>query len=263
MSIIKLDNFAGLLQTRTTRLLSQSNELTRAINVNSNIVGGLQKRLGYSILGATVNAGQRITGLAPYYKFDGTTYFLATTNDGQLFRWDGATWGSISAALSGSTKYEMATFIDETFICGYNETARTFDTIRNLDNLTLTTTNNLTSAPNAKIPVVFRQRLYLIGITGRRSAFQFSAVPTINGTVITFPATNIVEVRTDDGEELISGVNLANRLVLFKNNTMHEWNENSLTQVANIGTTSHRSVINTGSLLFFFSRSNNKKWKDD
>lgn len=256
MSIVRFTEFTGLLQTRTSRFLRPTNELTRSINVIGDTTGALQKRLGYSIIGATLT--NSISGLHSYYRLNGDAYLIATET-ANLYTSTGGAWSARSGALSSGANYEMATFIDEVFICGYNPTARTFDSNRNLDNLSLTTTNNLLGASNAKIPIVFRQRLYLIGLTGRRSAFQYSAVPTSSGTVITWPTANVEEVRTDDGDELMGATNVSNRLVLFKNNSTHEWNETSIIQVSEIGTPSHRSIVNTGSYAFFFSRSKNLK----
>jgi len=256
MPIVSFKEFTGMLQTRTSRFLRPPNELTRAINVVSDITGAIRKRLGYSIIGSTLT--NSISGLHSYYRLNGDAYLIATETS-NLHTSTGGAFSALSSALASGAKYEMATFVDEVFICGYNSSARTFDTIRNLDGLTLGTTNNLSGATNAKIPIVFRQRLYLISLTGRRSAFQYSAVPTSSGTIITWPTDNIEEVRTDDGDELIGAANVSNRLVLFKQNSMHEWNESSITQVAEIGTTSHRSIVNTGSYCFFFSRSKNLK----
>ena len=256
MAIVSFKSFDGMLQTRTSRFLRPTNELTRSINVISDVTGALQKRLGYSIIGSSLT--NSISGLHSYYRLNGDAYLIATETS-NLYTSTGGTFSARSAALSSGANYEMATFIDEVFICGYNSTARTFDSIRNLDNLSLTTTNNLSGALNAKVPIVFRQRLYLIGLTGRRSAFQFSGVPTSTGTAISWSSDDIEEVRTDDGDELIGGANISNRLVLFKNNSMHEWNESTVTQVSEIGTPSHRSIVNTGSYVFFFSRSKNLK----
>lgn len=256
MAIVSFKEFTGMLQTRTSRFLRPPNELTRAINVVSDTTGAIQKRLGYSIIGSTLT--NSISGLHSYYRLNGDAYLIAMESTNLQVSTGGA-FTNQSAVFANGSNYELATFIDEVFICGYNPTARTFDTIRNLDNLTVTTTNNLNAASNAKIPIVFRQRLYLISLTGRRSAFQYSAVPTNSGTVITWPTANFEEVRTDDGDELMGAANLSNRLVLFKNNSMHEWNESTITQVAEIGTPSHRSIVNTGSYAFFFSRSKNLK----
>ena len=253
MATLRFHEFSGGLQSATTRFLRPANELTRAINVDFNKPGGIRKRLGYSKFSDTVNSGQNITGLHSYYRLNGDSYLLVSSQ-ANLYRSTGGVWTAMAGLASGAN-YEFATFIDEVFVCGYNSSTRAFDTIKNLDATALTTTNNLTSAPNAKIPIVFRQRLYLISLADRRSAFQYSATPTSSGTVITWPTTNIEEVRTDDGDELIGAGEVANRLVLFKQNSMHEWNEASIIQVASVGTPSHRSIVNSGQYLFFFSRS--------
>lgn len=259
MAIIKFHDFSGFLQSRTTRLLRPVNELSRAINVEANTIGGIQKRLGYSRYGTTVEASQNVLGVHGYYRLNGDSYLLAAVGT-TLYRYNAGSWTAISSVLASSSKYEMATFIDEVFITGYNESTRTFDTVRNLDATSLTSTNNLSGANNARFVVVFRQRLYLISLSSRRrSAFQYSDVPTSSGTVITWPSGNIEEVRTDDGEDLNGVGELGNRLVLFKENSVHEWNESTIIQTGKIGTTSHRSIVNSNPYLYFFSRSQGKK----
>src|SRR3990167_3967823 len=102
MAIVSFKSFDGMLQTRTSRFLRPTNELTRSINVISDVTGALQKRLGYSIIGSSLT--NSISGLHSYYRLNGDAYLIATETS-NLYTSTGGTFSARSAALSSGAYY--------------------------------------------------------------------------------------------------------------------------------------------------------------
>ena len=88
-------------------------------------------------------------------------------------------------------------------------------------------------------------------------------------TVMNYTATNssfrcgdnFIDVNTDDGDILKWAEVINNRLILFKQNSLHSYNRTSLSQIRGVGTSSGRSVVpfNDKGLIVYFHGSNKER----
>jgi len=252
--------FTGGMQRRTNRHLKLDNECDLIINAHGDIIGDRTKRLGYNQVGDTLQAGKNVLGLFGFYQKSGTDYHLAAINNSgdtqAVIKYNNAgTWTNITGAttFTAGTKMEFASFIDYCFIVG-----GATETTGSLTGTTYSTATNVTSAPKAKYPIVYKDKLYLlncdVGGTKYPSRFYQSSVPSGSPAAITWDTTNWWEpVQEDDGEELMGGTVNGNELLLFKETTMHAWNNSSMWKVDDVGAASHRSIQTVGAMTFFLA----------
>ncbi len=264
MTRIPFIEFSGGMQRRTSRLLKRDNECDIIVNFHGDKIGARTKRLGYSQVGDTLQANKSVLGQHGYYVKAGTDYHLATINNSaatqSVLKYNNAgTWTDITGAttLPASVKSEFATFIDYAFIVG----GRTMTT-GSLTGTTYSTTTNVTNAPKAKYCIVYKDRLYLLNCntaaTNFPSRFYYSSLPTGAPLAITWNVTegtgDYEAVDEDDGEELMGGTVNGNNLILFKETSMHAWNNSALWQIDAVGCASHRSIQTVGAITYFLGQ---------
>ena len=88
-------------------------------------------------------------------------------------------------------------------------------------------------------------------------------------TVLNYTATgssfrvgsNFVDVNTDDGDIIKWAEVINNRLIIFKQNSLHAYNTTSMSQIRGVGTSSGRSVVpfNDKGLIVYFHGSNKER----
>lgn len=263
MAKVNLVQFSGGMQRRTSRLIQADYEADLLINLHGDKIGARTSRLGYTQVGNTLETGKPVLGLFGFYQKNGTDYLLATIDNSastqSVLAYNNAgTWTDITGAttLPAGAASEFATFIDYCFIVG----GRTMTT-GSLTGTTYSTATNVTSAPLAKYVKVYKDRLYLlncsVGGTAFPSRIYRSSIPSGAPLAITWDTTNQFEsINEDDGEELTGGEVFGENLILFKETTMHAYNnvQPRTWQVDSVGCAAHRTIQVIGGVMFFLAK---------
>jgi len=250
---------SGGQQNRTTKYLQRDNEWALIYNGILDNVGGINKRNGYTILGAAMGSAGSILELAPF-NYGGSTQRLIAYRD-DFYIWNGSTWAAQSNIWSGVTDVHSETYLDEFFAVNLEKATTNYDP----DGGGWTTTRNVTGAPKAKYIQSFQARLFLghckIGSTYHRSRIYYSTLP-VSGA-ITWDTTegtgSYIDVRTDDGDYIMGLSESGNRMLVFKLNSLHRLSIDSagnqtLVQVPDApGTSAQRSIINIAGRTYYFN----------
>jgi len=247
--------FTGMLATDLSSFLRRPDQLLEAINVHGDTVGILESRRGYSQYGGTLSAGNSVKGLYTYCDVSGGSEYLYTFANGTIF-YNPSTWQSIVGSLLSDANMEFAEFLDQLFVCGANSSG-SFLTTANIDSGVYSTSTNVSNAPKARYVEVYKDRVYLANCDGFPDRFYYSGLPDTAGTAITWSSDDYERVYTNNGEEITGMHNnkVLNELLFFKWSSMHAWDTYRLRDVANIGTTAHRSIKTVNAVTFFFNQS--------
>lgn len=260
MATYKQFSHSGGMQLKSNRFLVRPTELALAKNVSGNVLGSLQKRLGFTKTGDTVSDNNDILGLFALEQVDGTDKHLTVAN-GTLKYNNSNVWTTIGGtSFPATARVEFASFLDKAFIVGA-DSSNSYLTTGTVDGTTYATT----SFPKARYATVLYDQLYLgdAEVAGTRysSRIYYSSFPTAAG-VITFNTTDdFIQVQTEDGD-WITGMTQSNgRLLIFKRYSLHTWEpiSKTLRPVDTKGTTSNRSIQNFGNAVIYLHYSDENK----
>lgn len=234
--------------------------------VTSYKLGAILKRPGYENIGDALQANKSITGLHNFRQTATIQKMLATVNNSgdtalQLFYSTGGAWTEITDAETAWTGYEdakveMEDFLGYCFMVGYDTTDGVWLPPRTLTNTTLGTTN-ITSMPNARYIIRYRDRLYVgntnTGGTNYPYRVYFSSVPSA-GSITWTTATDFLDVDYSEG---ITGMSTNwDRLVAFTEYSMYFYNQAEWKKMYATGCASHRTIKNYNAYMIWASMDN-------
>lgn len=235
------------MQQSVGRIVTADNQYPLLINGELEKVGPITKIRGYVKKGATVNNNYQILGLSGSYKSDGTTKLIAvadgaSSSDAYTYNPITNVWTPHLLSLSSGSKAEFEYFLDGFFMVNFTEATRWNNYVQ------WYTTTNVTSAPKAKYIKLYLSRLYTAYVVDGSSTFTsrviFSDLPSGDPLTLTWNnAVNYFDVDPDDND-VIKGLSVnSNRLLVFKENSLHRYDTNTLYKVPGApGTVSQRSV---------------------
>lgn len=254
-------NFVKGANTAVSPFVQQDNSLYVQNGVNSSYkIGAMYKDLGYSrVANAAVRAGKSVLGAFDFRQEPGTQKFLATVNDSgdsdtELWYNNAGTWAEIPAAETAwagvaNCNVEMESFIGYCFFVGHNGSS--FLPVGSLTGTTFSTSTNVTSMPQGKFIIRYRDRLYVLN--ARESATNYpyrmysSSIPSAGS--ITWTNTDFEDF--DYSEEITGcGVNW-DMLVVFTKFRAFFYNQDQKKQLWEIGCANHRSIKSYGPYMFF------------
>ena len=250
--LFQMSNLSGGMNTNVGEFQKNEDESDLIRNGQTNKIGWIQKRLGYATQrGDDVNTGYKILGMHSFYPTSGLIRQYAVADgasNSDVYTYNPATndWTPHVQALTTASKCEFTTFLDRFYRVNYTEATASNN------GTAWSTTVNVTGAPLARYITPYLNRLYLgncqVGATEYPSRVYFSSLPDPTTSLITWDTTstgNWFEVDPDDGDVVKGlGVN-ANRLLVFKENSLHRYDTNTRYQVPGCpGTVSQRTVKN-------------------
>jgi len=249
---IELSAFHGGINLKTNPLLIKPEEGRIVKNVNLNEIGTLQKCKGYSIFGNQPTSDD-VLSLYAFYKIGTTTErFLLRDSGGNVYKYDftNNTWGTAIATGLSTTAIPCW----ET----YKNLALRFNGVdkpKKYDGSTLTDLEG--NPPNGSIVRLFKDRVYVAGVSPNYSTIYYSKV----GNPEDWPPFNNFDVNANDGDRIIAMEPLFDSFLIFKEFSIWEYkvdrrnNPATLRYITlDIGTTSRRSVVNINGILYFFNR---------
>lgn len=321
MPINRVVNLSGGQNNQVNQFLVEESEATLIKNGHLEIIGAIQKVLGYDNRGADLGSTP-ILGLTEYSKNStGTRYQLLVFNTG-VYSWDGDSFESVHTGLTAGRKAEFETFLDCVFMVNG-------DANRYWDGTTWvtssTTSGYMAQTPAFNLIKKWREGLYGAGNSSKKSRVWLSDKPqgnkltwgwesrsdlatTAGSAVVTsagalFKTYNIkpgdtlritagnnlgdyvirtidsntqltlasnvtntgtgqsyeaganwFEVGQDDGDVIKAFGENSDRLLVFKEFSMYRFDGSSAIRIADVGTTSQRSVVNMDRWTLFANR---------
>ena len=185
-----LGGFLGI-NRNVNPFLKGEGEFVEAQNLVTNKVGILKKSGDYSIDNAQITASQDILGGIDFLRADGThTHVVAcdgaSTSD--IYVDVEGTWIAQSQALTKNEKVRFAysPTLDTLFAAKYTDATRSYN------GSSWSTSTNVTSAPKAKIPIMFGRRLCLLNcdVSGTDYPTRMYRSSLIDSGSITWDTTN-------------------------------------------------------------------------
>jgi len=243
-------DYSGGVVQATGRLVKLDNECEVIQNGELDTIGPIHKVRGYTQRGATVNSNYNILGAVNAYKpSDGTRKQIVVadglaSSDAYTYNPITDAWTKHNLSLTSGSKAEFESFLDGFFMVNFTEATRWNDLAQ------WYTTTNVTNAAKAKYIKQYLSRIYLAyvvsGGTTYPSRVTYSDLPSGTPMTVAWNDTvNHFDVDTEDGD-VIKGLEVnANRLLIFKENSLHRYDTNTRYKVPGCpGTVSSRSIGN-------------------
>ncbi len=253
-------DFSGGVNQSVSRLGMADNEFNKGHNAELRKIGSVSKVSGYKQRGSTVNAGYNVLGIVNGYKpSDGTRkqiVVVSDASDSDAYTYSAVTnlWTPHHLSLTAGAKAEFESFLDGFFMVNYSDVTRWNDLTQ------WYTTTNVTDAPKAKYIKQYKSRIYLLYCSYDAAVYPsrvvYSDLPSGTPYTITWTnADNYFDVDTDDGDVGMGLAVNADRLLVFKEGSLHRYDTNTRYKVPGCpGTVSQRSVQNIeGWTLYYHS----------
>lgn len=245
MSRFEIRDFSGLLNTRVSPLLRKTNELAVARNVETDPLGALSKRSGYTRVGDAVDANS-VVGLHDHAANTGTHTLLRVSGT-KVYKLDAGAFSDItgSVTLTSGSDASMATL---------NGTTAGFNVARNAP-WKWTGSGNIAALggtpPSAKYGKVYKNKLYVQNTSANPYRTLFSAIDNAESWTT---ATDYFDL--PDSTEPGTGLGLRNdRLVAHNGFSSYRWDTNSLVKYpVEMGAVAQTAVVETGPWEFVFDR---------
>jgi hypothetical protein len=243
-------DFSGGVDQSVGRLVMADNEVNWLENGETDLIGPISKVRGYTIRGTAVNNGYNILGMINAYRpSDGTQKQIvicdgASNSDAYTHDPINGVWTKNNLSLTTGSKAEFESFLNGFYMVNFTEATRFNDLNQ------WYTTTNVTNAAKAKYIKQYLSRIYLgyvvSGGTTYPSRVTYSDLPNGSPLATTWnDSYNYFDVANDDGDTIMALEVNANRLLVYKHDSLYRYDTNTLYQVPGCpGTVSQRSVRN-------------------
>lgn len=239
------------INSHTNPFLVENGELLDSKNFISYKVGSLKKSGDYTIKGAQITASQPIIGAKDFYRIGGThEHFVVIdgASNAEIYKYSSG-WSTQSQSLTKNYKvrFDYSPDLDTLFAVNYADATRSYN------GTSWSTSTNVTSAPKAKFVIVWGFRVWVLNIDVGGTAYPGRAVRSslVDAGSITWDATNDY-LQVDD---VITGVgkNQDNMFIGCRNRIYLLTQNYERVPIANIGVTSHESIVDYLGWTFFAS----------
>lgn len=217
---ISFKQLSGGLNSSAGPLGLQPNEFSDLQNIDFDKFGSFAKRSGYTALNtAAFNSGARWNGLTWFELADGTRYIVGVCGD-KLAKMDSldGTWDDITGSLTLTTGNLVDFSVYRNNLLGTNGSDRPFIWTGTGNGSLMTVPTNLTSAKSIE---VFQSYTFLANVvvdgTSYKSRVYWSALDSIS----TWDVADFNDVQRDDGQTIVRIKSLGDRLVIFKERSIH------------------------------------------
>jgi len=208
---IPTPNDGILREAAIDQILVPSNTIEEAINLHFDAIGAVTLRQGLTIIGAQVELGSPILGMANYVNNAGDTYRLLAKVNTSVYAYNGSSWSSVRSGITASSKARFTNFLDLTYMVNGKEAVQTYD------GSTFGTTN-VASLPTAADTVEnYRSRIW--AGDSATDKLHYTDVVTTSQTIT--GGTSFIQVAPQDGEKLRALKKHPRALLAFKDNHIY------------------------------------------
>lgn len=210
----------GGLNSTAGPLGLQPNEFSSLLNIDFDKFGSFQKRNGYTALNSSAfNSSARWTGLAWFELASGTRY-LAGTCGNKLAKMDDldGTWDDITGALTITAGYQTNFAVFRDNLLGTNNNDVPFLWTGTGNGSAMTVPTGLTKA---KCVEVFSSYTFLANVTVSATAYKSRLYWSALDSISSWDSADFNDVYRDDGQTIVAIKTLADRLVIFKERSIH------------------------------------------
>ena len=239
-----VQNFFDGVNRAVNPYAAQDREADLAVNVAFPRVGSFTARRGYDLTGNDMGSSS-ITSQHQFSTAGGTRYHIATHGQKVMYN-NAGTWT------------EIGTNVLTTNLQNYFEHFTNLAIITNGTDAPQKITNTTTigavggSPPTARYVKAFQTRLYMARTTANPSRVFYSALGNAESWTT---STDYFDVKTDDGEDITGLATLSNRLLVFKESSIHRYDTSTLVQANTpYGAISGRTIANIGNFVAYLSR---------
>jgi len=250
------------LNDRTLDIAIKPTELSYIRNANYDNFPYITKREGYAKVNEYQISSDRIRGLFPFYRKNGTSYLISVTNNAVYKNTNGCQTRLKTGLTNLDVEYEATTFEDQLLITSDSDDLMVFDG---------TTVSTISSAPRGGFIEALAYRVWISGNCTFPSRLYFSSVldetdwdsSTAFGDVTSSGDAGYIDIEPNDGDRITGLAVLLDSLIIFKERSIYvlynpsgnpksDW---SLKRVsADVGCVSNKSIANVKNELFFLSR---------
>jgi len=263
MSEYNFLSFSWMLNMWVNDFLNSLDELSVCNNVYQKNVWELRTVPWYSKVVATT-IGWNITFLHEYYRNSTLDYYMLawyTSWSDMIIKRRGVwTWWTTLTTITwaASSTINAVTYIDKVFWLWNNWT--TFISPFTIEWTSYSTADtDLSDMPSGKYIVRYNDLLYVLNAKiwsdNYPSRWYYCSAP-VGWDISWFPTTDFIEFGQDDWEEITWWAVASWALVVFKENSMWTWNENSIQKIYDIWCENNDSIQVINWALYWY----NKDW---
>jgi hypothetical protein len=236
---------------------------------NSFILGSITKDTGYSRVGDQIQANKSILGLYHFIQNSTTEKMFAVSNDSsgantQLkYRSNGSgNWSTINVGTTWNgyigQNVEMQGFIGYCFFVGVDSSGN-FLPVASVTGTTFSTVTNVTSMPQGKYVIRYRDRLYVMNCYYGATAYPFRVMASspVTAGAITWDTTGSPTASTggfldvDFSHEITGGAENWDRMMVFTDKAAYFYDQTQFKKLWNEGCTNHRTIKNKGAYMIW------------
>lgn len=210
----------GGVNTTAGPLGLEANEFSDLLNIDFDKFGSFGKRNGYTALNTTAfNTSARWTGLKWFELASGTRYLVGTCGNklAKMDELDG-TWDDITGALTITANNLVDFTIFRNNLLGTNNVDVPFLWTGTGNGSAMTVPVGLT---NAKCIEVFQSYTMLANVTISGTTYKSRIYWSGLDSIDSWDLTDFNDVQRDDGQTIVCIRALADRLVIFKERSIH------------------------------------------
>lgn len=252
------DFTSGLIDDLSvSKALMPKNAVRKAINVQFHRPrGNVRQRLGTTKLGATVSAGNTITGLFNF-RSSATYHQLLTSATTTIYKLEGASWTSTVSGLTSGLKTRFITYVDRVAFMNGTDQTQSWD-----GNAAAWTSGggrlDEANFPKAKFATLLNGRILVAGDPSAPSTISLSSIVASNAISWT-SGNKTVLVSPQDGAGDITGVTGNGRVsLIFKERGLYRYDDNELQRIGYVGTPSYESIAtDDNGITYFFGQGAN------
>jgi len=217
---ISFKKLNGGLNSTAGPLGLEANEFSDLLNVDFDKFGSFLKRSGYTALNTSAfNSSARWTGLKWFELASGTRYLVGTCGD-KLAKMDSldGTWDDITGSLTitAGNLTNFAIFRDN--LLGTNSVDAPFLWTGTGNGSVMTVPTGLTTS---KCIEVFSSYTFLANVTVSATTYKSRLYWSALDSISSWDAADFNDVYRDDGQTIVAIKTLADRLVIFKERSIH------------------------------------------
>lgn len=217
---ISFKKLNGGLNSTAGPLGLEQNEFSELLNIDFDKFGSFLKRNGYTALNTSAfNSSARWTGLKWFELASGTDYLVGTCGN-KLAKMDSldGTWDDITGALT-ITAGNMTSFsVFRDNLLGTNGVDVPFLWTGTGDGSAMTVPTGLTAA---KAVEVFSSYTFLANVTVSATTYKSRVYWSALDSISSWDSADFNDVYRDDGQTIVAIKTLADRLVIFKERSIH------------------------------------------